>query len=252
MHYFEHPLFGPFDSEVYNAIALYELYLRYYKHSLAFNNFPYSVYTIGSCFSVRAEAYVMQGGMNKKQAGEDFYFIHKIIQLGRVYELNSLCVYPSSRISDRVPFGTGPELKQIIESSTPYAVYPYHSIRILNKLFSNLEFLYDNDFVDLHSLLDDLLVDYLESVDFQNTLNEIKSNTAGMESFKKRFFRWFDAFRVIKFLNYSLSVYPKLPIEAELVKYFADSGMSNTQLSIVELLNVLREKDRGKSCVRVC
>ena len=43
-----------------------------------FVGYPDSIYTIGSAFAVRAEAYMKQGGMNRRQAGEDFYFLYKL------------------------------------------------------------------------------------------------------------------------------------------------------------------------------
>ena len=32
-------------------------------------------------------------------------------------------------------------------------------------------------------------------------LREIKSNTSGIQSFRKRFFGWFNLFRIVKYLN---------------------------------------------------
>ena len=95
---FEHPIHGDaFPHEVYKAIIQYELHLRYYVQALRYAGFPYAFHTIGSCFSVRASAYIRQGGMNKRKAGEDFYFLHKLMPLGGFFELNSTCVYPSPR-----------------------------------------------------------------------------------------------------------------------------------------------------------
>jgi len=42
--------------------------------------------------------------MNRKQAGEDFYFIQKLMPLGGYFALNSTAIYPSPRESSRVPF----------------------------------------------------------------------------------------------------------------------------------------------------
>lgn len=64
------------------AIIRYELYLRYYQQALEYCGHPYAYTCIGSAFAVRAADYVLQGGMNKRQAGEDFYFIQKLISTG--------------------------------------------------------------------------------------------------------------------------------------------------------------------------
>ncbi len=87
--YFEHPLVGPFQPQVYTAITLYELHLRYYVQALRWAGFPYAYHTIGSSMAARADAYQRQGGMNKRQAGEDFYFLQKIVSLGGFTELTS-------------------------------------------------------------------------------------------------------------------------------------------------------------------
>src|SRR5262249_26021974 len=105
--YFEHPLNGPLEPAIYEAIAEYELHLRYYVQALRFGGFPHAFHTIGSSMAVRAGVYRKQGGMNKRKAGEDFYFLHKIIPLGGFTNLVETRVIPSPRASDRVPFGTG-------------------------------------------------------------------------------------------------------------------------------------------------
>ncbi|HHZ81502.1 MAG TPA: glycosyltransferase, partial [Flavobacteriales bacterium] len=95
---YEHMLSGPEPQEVYKAIVLYELYLRYYIRGLRFANYPFAFQTLGSCMVVRSSTYQQQGGMNKRKAGEDFYFLHKIMPLGGFVEINSTCVYPSPRV----------------------------------------------------------------------------------------------------------------------------------------------------------
>jgi len=106
--YFEHPLEGTeFSKEVYDGIANYELHLRYYVNALKYAAYPYAFQTIGSSLAVRSDVYQKQGGMNRRKAGEDFYFLSKVMHLGNFSELNSARVIPSPRSSHRVPFGTG-------------------------------------------------------------------------------------------------------------------------------------------------
>src|SRR5207249_6387595 len=93
--YFEHPLEGPLDARVYDAISTYELHLRYYVQALRYAGFPYAYHTFGSCMTVRADAYMEQGGMNKRKAGEDFYFLQKIISLDGFSDLTETTVIPS-------------------------------------------------------------------------------------------------------------------------------------------------------------
>lgn len=206
--YFEHPLKGEeFDKSIYNAAALYELYMRYYKLALRYSGFPYSYYTVGSCFSVRAMAYVKQGGMNRKQAGEDFYFLHKIFPLGHCAEINTTCVYPSPRISDRVPFGTGPMVKSIVESGTKgFKTYNFQSFLDLKQFFEVIENLYKIDSLKLDALLNNLpksISEFLILNNVEASVQEINANSSNLKSFLKRFFNWFDAFKVLKYMNFT-------------------------------------------------
>lgn len=86
--HFEHPLSGcDFHENIYEAITLYELHLRYYVNAQRWAGFPHAWQTIGSSMVVRCDAYQKQGGMNRRQAGEDFYFLHKFIPLGNFGEI---------------------------------------------------------------------------------------------------------------------------------------------------------------------
>ena len=89
---------------------------------------------------VRAWAYIEQGGMNRRKAGEDFYFLQKISWLGKVTELSNTTVYPSPRISDRVPFGTGKAIRNFIKSKqqTSYPLQAYLDIQWLIKQTDSL------------------------------------------------------------------------------------------------------------------
>ena len=60
---FEHRLGDVSDPLHRQAMAAYELYLRYYIQGVRYSGLPYDYLTLGSCFAVRASAYMAQGGM---------------------------------------------------------------------------------------------------------------------------------------------------------------------------------------------
>jgi len=198
-----------YSEENIKAIILYEKYLRYYIESLRFAKFPYAYQTIGSAFGVRADIYAMQGGMNTKQAGEDFYFLHKIIPLDDFFEINTTKVYPSSRISDRVPFGTGVVINKILNENTfvfeTYNFDAFVDLKIFLEQIHLFSKFYDNKNIDIPEILNLFLI----KNDFSNALISINSNCTNIENFKKRFYQWFDAFRIIKFLNFAHETYYK-------------------------------------------
>lgn len=188
------------------GIRMYEDYLHYYKQALDFARFPNSIYTIGSAFAVRAEAYVKQGGMNRRQAGEDFYFLHKLTKLGRLAEINDAFVYPSGRVSDRVPFGTGAAMTKWMNYTDDLALtYCFDAFLDLKQFFDRVDVFYKANLAHYTEILYSLPItvqEYLGSISFEEKLVEINQNSSTHESFRKRFFQAFDAFQVLKFLNH--------------------------------------------------
>jgi hypothetical protein len=205
--YFEHELEGDYPQEILHAITQYEMYLRYYRLALEFTGHPHAYHTLGSSFAVKANCYCSQGGMNKRKAGEDFYFLQKIIPLGNFTNLKSTRILLSPRSSDRVPFGTGAAVSRIIESkSDAWYTYDFNTFLMLRDFFNLLyrapaNQKFDNFITEFK--IPHPLCTFLEENEFASTMEEIQGNTAGSEAFTKRFFRWFNAFRVLKFLNYS-------------------------------------------------
>lgn len=134
-----------YDSQAREAIMKYELYLRYYRLALEYTGHPHAYHCIGSAFAVRTLDYVAQGGMNKRQAGEDFYFLQKLIATGRYATLQSTQVYPSPRFSGRTPFGTGQAVRQIVQESGHFRVYHPQAFRDLKCFFQGISTLYKVD-----------------------------------------------------------------------------------------------------------
>ncbi len=189
------------------GIRLYERYLHYYRDALAFTGYPFAIFTIGSAFCCTAEAYVKQGGMNRRQAGEDFYFLHKLSQFGPIGEINSTCVYPSARLSDRVPFGTGPMLQRWLNGQEDLTrTYNFQAFCDLKLFFSRTGPLYKITTKDYQELLEALplpLQQFLEEDGFFEELEIINRHCASDGAFRKRFFQVFNAFKILKFINYS-------------------------------------------------
>ncbi len=203
---FEHPTEGQdFPENIYENIINYELHLRYFTEALRFANFPFAYHTIGSSFVVRADIYAKQGGMNRRKAGEDFYFLQKIIPLGNYGEINNTTVFPSPRISDRVPFGTGAAISKMIENkSDDFGTYDFESFIILKNFFRQIPDFFRN--IDYNNI-PEIIYKFLVINEFEKDYAKIKSNSPNLQIFEKRFFDWFNAFRVIKFLNFAHEKY---------------------------------------------
>ncbi|PID88650.1 MAG: family 2 glycosyl transferase [Bacteroidia bacterium] len=203
---YEHPLHGLTQTQK-RAIIQYELYLRYMTLAYRYVEHPNAFHTIGSAFAVRTSAYCKQGGMNKRQAGEDFYFLQKLMAFGGCSELNTTCIFPSSRTSDRVPFGTGKAIKELIDSNNELQTYSFKAFEELKIFFDMHESLYKITKLDFETIvyneLGGLIKSWLIEDNFFSQLQKINGNCASLEIFSKKFFESFSILQIIKYLNFS-------------------------------------------------
>jgi hypothetical protein len=246
--YFEHPVAGDeFDEAVYIGIILYELHLRYLNQALRYAKHPHAYHTVGSSFAVRASSYVKQGGMNRQKAGEDFYFLQKIIALGNFTEINKTRVIPSPRESDRVPFGTGASMRRW-NSEKHIDTYNLGAFEDIRKFIGYVDCFYKaqpNEVTPLLSLLSKPLQDFLQRINVQAELKSISGNCASLATFRNRFFHWFNAFRVIKYLNFSHETYyEKSEVVGEAQKLLQQLGYKSTTSEPAAQLQYYRELDK--------
>lgn len=245
---FEHPLS---DKITGTAITQYELYMRYYKNAVQHAHFPHSIYTIGSAFCVLAGAYVAQGGMNRRQAGEDFYFLHKLSQFGEIGLINETVVIPSARLSDRVPFGTGPAINKLInQANDTFLTYALKSILVLKDIFDKTEMIYSKNMEVDQLTKNNVLQDFLTITSFTKSIDELKSNCSNLQIFTKRFFHYFNAFMVLKWLNYAVEHgFEKKPLSLEALKLLKKMNPEKdyNTLNVQKMLKHYREFDKIRS-----
>jgi len=208
IHY-EHPLNAK-DPKINESILQYELHLRYYVLAQRWSGLNYAHQTVGSSMAVRAKAYQEQGGMNTRKAGEDFYFIHKFTHFENYGNITDTIVIPSARISDRVPFGTGRAMQSLMIQDEPLTTYAPQSFAAIAKLVSQLPILYEGK-QEIKSA--EPMAFFLGNHNYKKKVEELRNNTSDYAAFKKRFFRWFDAFLCMKFLHFSRDQFnPNIPI----------------------------------------
>lgn len=251
IHY-EHPIEGEsFPDSVYNGIIQYELHLRYYIQALRFAGHPFAFHTVGSAFGVRADIYAAQGGMSKRKAGEDFYFLQKIIPLGGFFEISSTRVKPSPRPSDRVGFGTGPVISRFQRGETTQ-LQTYHPDVFfdLRQFLSTVPSLYTASQQSLQQLLEDFPPAVKENLshEFLPRLLEIQGNAARESTFTNRFFRWFNMFRTLKYINFAHQHHYSRVTVIDAAREFLSRTHTEFQRcnTAKELLLFLREIQKGK------
>ena len=244
--YFEHPIEGEdFDQFIFDRIIQYELYLRYYYQALKYIEFPQVIHTVGSSFAVRADAYCKIGGMNKKKAGEDFYFLQKLLPLGQIKEINTTKVIPSPRPSDRVPFGTGAAIMKWNENEANYLTYNIQSFLELKKFIEIVPQFYKITETEYYSILKTFHIgiqEFLQQDNFFIDLKNINENSSNLASFVKRFYGFFNMFKVLKCLNYLATEHFKhIAVSISAQKLLLIKNIShNENLNSKELLEVYR------------
>lgn len=249
--YFEHPLSGALPDVNYQAIAQYELHLRYYNLMLQFVGFPNGFHTVGSSFAVRCSSYVLAGGMTKKIAGEDFYFIQKLLAMGNYGEINSTTVYPSARLSSRVLFGTGAAItKYVNESEKQYFTFNPDSFLPLKELFLSKALFYTLDEScwneRLLAHLPTPLSDFVVSSNVVSLISKLKANCASLSVFESRFYSLFDGLLIVRYLNFAHEGYfSKVAVSDAMRTYCNLKTITNCGDNYFEMLLTFRASERG-------
>ena len=235
------------DPTINDAITDYELYMRQYEMGLSFSGSPYAYHTIGSTITCRVEGYVKAGGMKTKNAGEDFYFLQDLRKTGGIAFIDSTTVHPSPRISDRVPFGTGPKIKEISNGHP----LQFHNPELFINLKQNLDIINNlscQQFASLADLqqfnLSHEFSTFLDDNNFLNNWQKIVQNTPKKTSYlNNAFHTWFDAFRTLKFIHFCEERYPEKFQKVGYQNAFAfNTRLCNKNFSTKkELLTHLRE-----------
>lgn len=196
------------------AIEAYELYLKYMVTGLRRGGSPYAFQTVGSAMASTAEAYCLAGGMPvKRQAGEDFYFLQECAKVGEVIDAPKVRVFPSPRISHRVPFGTGPRMAEALEGDVAETAPDPRAFQELETFLC----LIDTACVNRPETLSDCLPDWVGDVDALNKLDAVWGKLSRQcktaDHLRREFNRWFDGLSTIRFVRQrGERVRPPLPV----------------------------------------
>jgi len=216
---FDHHIPSGFDPDLERGIIQYELFLEYYRLGLKMAGFPFAFHTVGSSMACKANVYALQGGMNQRNAGEDFYFLHKLFPHYKTVEIVEPIVFPSPRISKRVPFGTG-RFQEKWKESEDQTFCSYHPqvFNILKDFTSIcLQSLQENK-KEFMPDFDSLTARYPKADEFLSDFNVVKNLTQvyksspKVEQRKKAFFRWFDGLLALRFVHFFDSDFPEIPV----------------------------------------
>lgn len=205
--HFEHPLEGhQFGQDVYDGIVLYELFLRYYIEGLRYAGYPMAFHTIGSSMAVRSTAYQAQLGMNRRKAGEDFYFLHKYSILGKLGECNDTMVIPSPRPAMKVPFGTGKAIQGYLDRGDgSWDIYPPVVFEVAKSFLSRISEFQEGWPENLPSTIET----YLTAEKLPERLADMRQHATSEANFLKRFYAWLDPLKMLRFIHHLRDLQPK-------------------------------------------
>lgn len=202
---YEHPIVDT-DSAEGSAMITYENYMRYHELALRYAKSPYAYPALGSIMSSTARAYVSAGGMNRRCAGEDFYFMQQLAKTGKLERIPNALVYPSSRSSYRTPFGTGRSILKSMQSPSPH-MFLFHpeSYKILRCWLKLIKMdIMQSSILILEKAggIHPELKSFLKQRKFISSWDKITSNHFGADARLQQFHIWFDGLRTIQLIHH--------------------------------------------------
>ncbi len=234
------------NPELDRAVLRYEIYMRAYALNMWRIRSPYCFSALGSAIAFPVWAYRAAGGMTPKLSGEDFYFLQKIVKTGRLLHWNGEIVYPATRLSDRVFFGTGPALIKGIEGD--WNSYPIYDFRLFDQVAETCRAFGSLFIKDVNTPLDDFMIRRFGSLPWENLRKNFKTQAHFIRACHEKI----DGLRILQFLKESQNPDEKVS-EAALssllnlyTNQFADQiSEINTKidfgLSSVDELNQIRD-----------
>ncbi len=180
----------------------YELSLRYYVNRLAGVGSPYAFHTVGSCLAIDARAYAMVRGFPRRNAAEDFYILNKLAKVGAIRRLAGPVVLLEARVSNRVPFGTGPALAAAPDDLASRRDYAPETFDLLGAL---LEAASGGARTTWPEPLPELL-DAIGYARFRPVRRDVSRGDL------RAFHTWFDGFRTMKFVHAARRRFPDVPL----------------------------------------
>lgn len=242
------------DAVHQQAIDRYELYLRSYVLGLAQARSPYAFVSIGSAMACTAQAYLRCGGMNRRQAAEDFYFLDKLAKTAGVARLHGTRVHPAPRASQRVPFGTGRSIgRQLAGEPGVVRFYPLQPFEILGQWLAAVRRGMTSDAETLSrqaGQISPVLGGFLEACDWQRVWSRLQANHATDDARLRAFHVWFDGLRTLRLVHTLCdSGYERSEDPGILAPLLRRAGLSVADLTIVQALEQLRDvQERAAPC----
>ncbi len=208
------------DEEIDSIAREYESYMRTHSEKLKECGTPFWLWSLGPTIVSSSYGYAGSAGMNKRIAGEDFYFLQSLVKLHIQQNNNGFTkddiektlefpilnctVCPQSRYSDRVLFGTGKKLQDVKYGKDKIVFYSedvYESIKkflnYVTKAKGNPDLFYNEVRKQLPAIWQ-----FLEKENFFLMWKELyRQNKKSDKRVFSAFHSWFDGLKILRLIH---------------------------------------------------
>lgn len=207
-------------------MALYEQRLNHYVDGLRWAGSPYAHHSLGSCLSVSLIHYCQVRGYPKRSGAEDFYLLNKLRKSGDIFQYPMHEMKIISRLSDRVPFGTGPAVTELSNSENPslekifYHPNCFEALkqwlkcapRFWDKIVPDSEQAFEDELNKFeNSELNPSLAAALFAIDTRLGIQHCQKQSKSQRAFERHMLDWFDGFKTLKLIHHLRDyAYPNL------------------------------------------
>ena len=208
------------DPTLHFAARLYDQHMDYYVAGLSAAGSSYAHHSLGSTIAVHAATYAAIRGYPKRSAGEDFYLLNKARKIAPIETLAEPLLIIEARLSERVPFGTGPALRDIVATlrSDPGGdgYLSYHpkcfealgsAVRALNRWAEEPAVAMDVD-----------IAERLCALGFERFKNNLARQPTTTAKRLQSVHDWFDGLKTLQFVHGMQSVWPDCPLQHTLAQ----------------------------------
>lgn len=193
---------SPADDKLSQVTRLYEQRLAQYVDGLALAGSPYAYHTLGSTIAVHAEAYARVRGFPKRNGGEDFHLLNKLAKAGGITSLDAPLIQIQTRSSDRVPFGTGPAVSQLLKDTDPQQARIFYHPQVFFELKSWLRAMPESRGINLSELpLSKRSITALQDLGTDAAICRARQNSTRSETYIRHLHNWFDALKTLRFIH---------------------------------------------------
>ncbi len=196
------------DPDLQHWQQQYDFKLHYYRQGVQFLGAQYAYIPLGSTLVVHATAYVQVRGFPCRSGGEDFYLLNKLAKVGAVLNVADVVVRIRSRLSDRVPFGTGPAIKRLQQAAARDQSVLYYHPHIFHVLQSWRQELLDYFESQQLPTDDHGLNQYWQ---LGQLLPKNHSQAKTNQRWQQFVHEWFDAFKILKSVHFLQDQFNSIP-----------------------------------------